>query len=77
MVGTVHQMEGKSEKVLRAVFLALANICYDRDAEKVMIGSEGMDSLVPVARKHRKDPKTMRTFVALCRNVSNSGTPSP
>lgn len=73
MTQSAVQLGIKSEKVLRSAFVALANLCYDRDAEKVLIVSDGLDQLLPIARKHKSNASTMRAFIALCRNVSNNG----
>lgn len=73
MTKSAIHLGAKSEKVLRSAFLALANLCYDRDSEKVLIVADGMDQLLPIARKHKGNTSTMRAFVALCRNVSNNG----
>ena len=67
----------KSEKVLKADLCALSNMCYDRENSKALIGSEALDQLVPLARKHFENPSTLSVFMMLLRNVSNNGTYCP
>ena len=65
---------GKSDKVTKSCLVAFVNLCYDRETSKALIGSEALDQIVPLARKHLDNPSILVAFLLLFRNASNNGT---